>query len=503
MDNFSSLLLGFEVIFNTEIIIAAIIGVCVGTLIGVLPGIGTTGGMALLLPITFTLNPTAAIVMLAAIYYGAMYGGSTTSILVNVPGEAASVMTTLDGHPMARKGRAGAALAITTIASFIAGTFGVVALSFFAPVLSRAALAFGPPEYFAIALLGLIILSNLVGNQPMKSMLMVLFGVMISTIGLDQISGVERLDFGVDPLLRGISFTVIAMGVFGISEILYTLTKKKSEDDFEIQKIRIRDLYPTKQEMKSTVMPIARGGIVGFLVGLLPGPAATLGTFSSYALEKKVSEHPEEIRHVAIEGIAGPESANNAASSATMVPLLSLGLPFSPPMALLLSGFIIHGITPGPSLITQHPDMFWGLIASMYIGNVFLVIINLPFVGVFASLLKIPIKILMPIIIIISFTGAFAVNYSVFDLFLLLLFGVFAFFVRDFGFSMAPLAVGVVLGPVLEEGLVQGLIIGNGNFIEMVSRPIAGPIIGIAIAVLLFNFITQIIKYFRKGVVQK
>lgn len=501
MDTFSSLLSGFEILFTPEVMIAAVIGVCAGTLVGVLPGIGTTGGMALLLPITFTMDPTAAIVMLAAIYYGAMYGGSTTSILVNVPGEAASVMTTLDGHPMAKKGRAGAALAITTIASFVAGTAGIVALSFFAPALSSVALTFGPPEYFAIALLGLIILSNLVGKQPMKSMFMVLFGIMISTIGMDQISGVERFNFGIDPLLRGISFTIIAMGVFGISEILHTLTKESSDDDYVIQKLKLKDLYPSKAELKRTVMPIARGGIVGFLVGLLPGPAATLGTFSSYALEKKVSKHPEEFGHGAIEGIAGPEAANNAASSATMIPLLSLGLPFSPPMALLLSGFIIHGITPGPALITQYPDMFWGLIASMYLGNVLLVIINLPFVGVFASLLKIPINILMPVIIVISLTGAFAVNYSIFDLFLLLLFGVFAFFVRNFGYNMAPLAVGVVLGSVLEEGLVQGLIMSDGNFIQLMARPIAGTIIGIAIVVLLYNIVTETIKIFKRGVV--
>ncbi len=473
-------------------LMAAAIGVIIGTLTGVLPGLGVTGAMALLLPLSFGMDATAAIIMFAGIYYGAMYGGSTTAILVNVPGESASVITCLDGNQMAKKGRAGVALSIAAIGSFIAGTLGVVGLTFFAPTLAKAALSFGPPEYFAIAFLGLFILMNLTGDSPLKSLLMVLVGLMIGTVGLDAIAGVERFTFGVDPLLRGIDFSIIAMAVFGISEVLYALVK--SAPDMKVKKVKMKDLYPSKQDMKRSAGPIVRGGIIGFLIGLLPGPAGTLASFSSYVAEKKISKHPEEFGHGAIEGVAGPESANNAASSAALIPLLSLGLPFSPPAALLLSGFIIHGITPGPALITQHADLFWGLVASMYIGNVLLLIINLPLVGIFASMLKTPVNILMPIVLIITFTGAYASNFSFFDLLILVLFGVFAFFIRNYGYSMAPLAVGIVLGPIIESGLTQGLIISGGSMLTMASRPITGTLFAVTFVIILLTLMKPIKK---------
>lgn len=486
MDVLSMLLQGFAVCFTWENILAVIIGVLVGTLTGVLPGIGVTGAMALLLPISFGMDGTTALIMFAGIYYGAMYGGSTTSILVNLPGEAASVVTCLDGNQMAKKGRAGAALSISAIGSFVAGTFGLVGLSFFAPWLAKVALRFGPPEYFAIAILGLVLLTNLTGKNPLKSFLMVLVGIMMSTVGMDAVTGLRRFTFGVPELMRGFEFGVVAMAVFGINELFGTLLEPQEE--IKVGKVRFRELYPTRDELRRSVGPILRGTLIGFLIGLMPGPAGTLSSFSSYSVEKKLSKHPEKFGHGAIEGVAGPESANNAASSAAMIPLLSLGLPFAPPAALLLTGFIVHGITPGPTLIAQHPDMFWGLVASMYIGNVFLIILNLPFVGVFASMLKTPANILMPIVMVITFTGALATNNSTFDLILLLILGVFAYFMSKFGYSMAPLAVGLVLGGTIETGMVQGLIICSGSFIELMSRPFAGTILGLAMVMLLATF---------------
>lgn len=474
---------GFAVSLTGPNLLACTIGVVVGTLTGVLPGIGVTGTMALLLPISFGMDLTTALIMFAGIYYGAMYGGSTTSILVNLPGEAASVVTALDGYQMAKKGRAGAALTVSAIGSFVAGTLSLVALTFFAPLLAKAALKFGPPEYFAIALFGLVILTNLTGKNPLKSLLMVLVGIMLSTIGMDALTGARRFTFNIPDLMGGIEFGVLAMAVFGINE-LFTILVEPNEP-IKVGKISLRELYPNKEEIKRSIGPIFRGSFLGFLIGLMPGPAGTLSSFGSYSLEKKLSKHPERFGHGAIEGVAGPESANNAASTAAMIPLLSLGLAFAPPAALLLTGFIVHGVQPGPTLITSHPNVFWGLVASMYIGNVILVVLNLPFVGVFASLLKTPARILMPIVMIITFTGAYATNNSLFDLALLLVFGLFAYFASKYGYSMAPLAVGLVLGSTIEKGMIQGMIICKGSFLELMKRPLAGTILALA-ALLVF-----------------
>ena len=474
---------GFAVSLTGPNLLACTIGVVVGTLTGVLPGIGVTGTMALLLPISFGMDLTTALIMFAGIYYGAMYGGSTTSILVNLPGEAASVVTALDGYQMAKKGRAGAALTVSAIGSFVAGTLSLVALTFFAPLLAKAALKFGPPEYFAIALFGLVILTNLTGKNPLKSLLMVLVGIMLSTIGMDALTGARRFTFNIPDLMGGIEFGVLAMAVFGINE-LFTILVEPNEP-IKVGKISLRELYPNKEEIKRSIGPIFRGSFLGFLIGLMPGPAGTLSSFGSYSLEKKLSKHPERFGHGAIEGVAGPESANNAASTAAMIPLLSLGLAFAPPAALLLTGFVVHGVQPGPTLITSHPNVFWGLVASMYIGNVILVVLNLPFVGVFASLLKTPARILMPIVMIITFTGAYATNNSLFDLALLLVFGLFAYFASKYGYSMAPLAVGLVLGSTIEKGMIQGMIICKGSFLELMKRPLAGTILALA-ALLVF-----------------
>ncbi len=487
MSIFEMLMHGFSVSLSPGIMLAAFVGVIIGTMTGVLPGIGPVGATALLLPLSYGMDPLPALIMFAGIYFGSMYGGSTTAILVNVPGESASVVTCLDGYAMAKKGRGGAALSIAAIGSFVAGTIGLIGLTLFAPVLAKVALAFGPPEYFAVAFLGLIILSNLTGTSMIRSALMVLVGIMLGTIGQDPLAGINRFTFNVNELQRGIDFAILAMGVYGLGEVLSSISERKRKVIME--KVRFRELYPNRQELKRSIAPIFRGGILGFLTGLIPGPSSVISSFSSYAMEKKISKHPEEFGNGAIEGVAGPESANNAASSATMIPLLSLGIPFSATSALLLSGFLIHGITPGPTLINQHPDLFWGLIASMYIANMLLLIINLPLVGIFASVLRTPIHILMPIIAIITLTGAYAVNNSIFDLGLLLFFGVLGVFMKIAGFEMAPLVIGIVLGPIMEPGLIQGLIVSNGSILALFTRPLSGTLLGIAVLIIVYKIV--------------
>ena len=494
MDTFSLLLNGFAQCFTLERMAACVAGVLVGTLTGVLPGIGVTGAMALLLPISFGMDATTALILFAGIYYGAMYGGSTTSILVNLPGEAASVVTCLDGNQMAKKGRAGAALAISALGSFIAGTIGIIALTFTADKIANLALAFRSPEYFAICLLGLIILTNLTGKNALKSTFMVLLGLALGTVGMDDVFGVSRFDFGNMYMRRGIEFGVVAMAVFGINELFGTILQPQ-EENIHIQKLSMRDLYPNRSEIKRSIAPIGRASVLGFLIGLMPGPAGTLASFSSYAMEKKISKHPEEFGHGAVEGVAGPEAANNAASSAAFVPLLSLGLPFAPPSALLLTAFITHGIQPGPTLFTQHPDVFWGLIASMYIGNVFLLIINLPLVGMFASLLKCPAKILMPIVMIITFTGAFATNGTPFDIFVLIVLGVAAFILSKYGFSMAPLAVGICISSTIEQRFQQTIIAMRGNFMNITKYPIACVMLALCLVLVLAIVLVRPIRH--------
>ncbi|MDF2500054.1 MAG: protein of unknown function transrane [Anaerosporomusa subterranea] len=465
-------------------LLACVVGVLIGTLVGVLPGIDTISTIALLLPFSYGLGSTPALIMFAGIYYGSKYGGSTTSILLNVPGEGSSMVTCLDGHPMAQKGRAGAALAVSAIGSFIAGTIGVIGLTFLAPPLAQAALAFGPPEYFSLAVVGLVVLAKLTGTSSLKSALMATIGVILGTVGMDSLSGISRFTFTVGELDRGIDLSIIAMGLFGIGEILTSMTQTKIRPN--MPSIRLRDLYPTKEELRRSITPIFRGGIIGFLIGLLPGPTGTISSFASYALEKRCSKNPAEFGHGAIEGVAGPEAANNAVTSGAMVPLLSLGLPFCASTAILLSGFMIHGILPGPALISERPDLFWGLIASMYIGNVLLLVINLPLIGIFVQLLKTPLNILMPLIGAVTLTGAYVVNNSVFDVMWVIVFGVLGFLLRRSGFEPAPLIIGLVLGPELERGLVQGLIILDGNLWSLFSRPISGVILTLGAVFILY-----------------
>lgn len=495
MDNFNLLMQGFQASLAWHNILAALAGVTLGTLAGVLPGIGISGTIALLLPISFGMEPLTALIMFSGIYYGAMYGGSITSILVNVPGEGASVVTMIEGYQMARRGRAGAALAIAAIGSFVAGTLGVVGITFIAPPLAQVAIAFGPPEYFAIAALGLLVLTNLSGGSALRAVLMMLVGLMLGTVGMDYMTGLVRFGFGVDGLGDGLDFIVIVMGVFGLGEVLARICER--QNDVRITRIKFKDLYPNVEETKRSILPIFRGGLIGALMGLIPGPSGTISTFASYALEKKLSKRKEEWGKGAIEGVAGPEAANNAASSFTMIPLLSLGLPFSASAALLLSGFMIHGIQPGPMLVSTEPVLFWGLIASMYIGNLICLVLNLPLVGLFASVLRAPMRYLMPVVALVTFTGAYVLNYSLFDLGVLTVFGFLGFFLQMSGYSLAPLALGAFLGPQLEQGLIQTMVLTDGNIWTLMTRPLAGTALWLGVAMIcwmVFRFIRQILR---------
>lgn len=492
MEALTNLLGGFATALSGSNLLYCFVGVLLGTVVGILPGLGGVTTMVLLLPLTYTMDSATALIMLAGVYYGSMYGGSTTAILMNMPGESPAMVTTFDGYKMAKKGRAGAALAISAYGSFVAGTLGIVGIMLFSPVLAKAALSFGPPEFFAISVLGFVLLSNLTGKSFLRSLLMVLVGVMLGTIGIDPIEGYMRFTLGVTELSRGIEMSVVTIAVFGLAEIL--LNAMERFDPASLIKVKVREMYPNKEEMRRSVTPILRGSVLGFLIGLIPGPAAIMSTLASYAVEKKISKHPEQFGHGAIEGVAGPESANNAASSGAFVPLLALGLPFAPAAAILLSGLTIQGITPGPLFISQNPALFWGLIASMYVGNLMLLVLNLPLVPVFASLVKIPPKKLLPIVTVIAFCGAFSMNNSTFDLWLLIVFALLGLLMKRTNFDAAPLIVGLVLGPEMESSLRRGLIMGRGDFTYFFQRPISCAILLFAGIYLAWSLISKQIK---------
>jgi putative tricarboxylic transport membrane protein len=473
IESFQHLINGFGIATTFQNLSYCLIGAIVGTIVGVLPGLGPIAGIALLIPATFGLNATSAIIMLAGIYYGAMYGGSTTSILLNVPGETASVITCIDGYQMAQKGKAGPALAICAIGSFIAGTIGIFGLVFLAPPLAEAALAFGPPEYFSLMVFGFIVLSNVTGASLLKSLMMSIVGLIIGTMGIDPVSGDPRFTFGSIPLLGGIEFVAVAIGLFGIGEVLTNVEKPQELLDEKVLVPRLRELYPSVQDLKKSFFPILRGTGIGFGVGLVPGPAPVIATYASYMVEKKVSRHPEEFGKGAIEGVAGPESANNSACQAAFIPLFVLGIPFAPPTAILLGALLIHGVNPGPMMISQHPELFWGVIASMYIGNFVLLLLNLPFVPLFANILRIPKRILLPLVILFCITGMYTVNNSVFDIWMMLLFGGLGFIMRKWAYEGAPLLLALVLGPKLEVAFRQSLMISHGNFGIFIDRPVS------------------------------
>lgn len=465
-------------------LIACFIGALVGTIVGVLPGLGPTVTMALMLPFTLKFGPTTGLIMMTGVWYGAMYGGSITSILVNIPGEAASVVTCIDGYQMCKKGRAGAALALVAIGSFVAGTLGIMGLQFFAPFLGNAALSFGPPEYLAFMILAFVLLSNLSSDAPLKGALMIALGLFISAIGINPMDSYPRFTFGWDELMLGIEFLPIAMGFFGISEILNIAREKYVVP--KVRKVRLKDLYPTREEGRRSFYPVLRGSIVGFFVGLLPGPCTVISTFVAYSLEKKISKTPQEFGKGAVEGVVAPEAANNSAVMGAMIPLLTLGIPFAAPSAIMLAGLRMHNIEPGPMLFQTNPDIFWTFIAAMYIGNLMLLILNLPLVGLFGRIAVIRPQIIIPVISLICLVGIYSVRNSIFDVWIMIVAGVVGFFLRQWKFPTAPFIIGVVLGPTTENSVRQTLMMFKGNISPMVDRPIA--LVFLALAVLFVGY---------------
>jgi putative tricarboxylic transport membrane protein len=470
LEALNGLIYGLSVAFEFHNLLLMIVGCLLGTLVGVLPGIGPVGAISILLPVTFQLTPTGAIIMLAGIYNGAMYGGSTTSILINVPGETASVITCLDGYAMARKGQAGAALGIAVFGSFFAGTVGLIGLQLIAAPLSTLALKFGPPEYFAIILLGFTFIVYLAERSMIKAILMTLAGILLSLIGLDPITSQQRLTFGNINLFEGLGVAPLAMGLFGLAEVFNNLEKNET---VKILNVKIRHMFPNQRQWLQARWAIVRGTLIGFFLGILPGGGPVLSTFISYGVEKRVSKHPEQFGQGAIEGVAAPESANNAAASTSFIPLLTLGIPPNVVLAVLFGAFLIHGITPGPMMMTQHPEIFWGVLGSMYLGNVILLILNLPLIPLWVQVLRIPDKILYPLIILFCLVGAYSINNSEFDIGVMLVFGVIGYLMKKFDFEAAPLILGFVLGPMLEVNLRRSLLMSQGSFSIFVERPLA------------------------------
>ena len=492
MDFLNHLSIAFAVCLEASNLFACFIGVLLGTLVGVLPGLGPTASMALLLPITFSLTPTQSIIMLAGIYYGAYYGGSTTSILVNIPGEAGSVVTCLDGYQMAKKGRAGAALAISAIGSFIAGTFSVIMIMVLGPPLARMALKFGPPENASLIFFGLTMLTYLASGSMIKALMMAAFGLLLGCVGNYVFTGVYRYTFSIPELGDGVGLVPIAMGLFGISEVLSNL--EKSITNKEIFKTKLKDLFLTKKEWKDAVRPIARGSILGFFLGVLPGGGGIISSFLSYAVEKKISKHPEKFGTGTIEGVAAPEAANNAGVGGSFIPLLTLGIPSNAAIAMLMGAFLIHGVSPGPLLLKDHPDLFWGVIGSMYIGNFMLLVLNLPLIGLWVQILKIPYKFLFALIFLFCLIGAYSLNNSIFEMIIMVSFGILGYLMKKFRYEPAPLILALILGPILEEALAQSLILSDGSFMIFISRPISGILFGFSLFFLILPFLLKLMK---------
>jgi putative tricarboxylic transport membrane protein len=444
--------------------------------------------MSLLLPATFHTTPVASVIMLAGIYYGAMYGGSTTSILVNIPGEAASVMTCLDGYQMARQGRAGPALGISAFGSFIAGTIGIIGMMLISPPLVNFALKFGPPEYFSLMVLGLMVLTFLTSASMVRALMMATFGLIVGTIGLDNISGLARFTFNIPELLDGVGLVPVVMGLFGISEVLLNLELKTTREVFTT---KVKGLMPTLDDWGRSIWAILRGTVLGFFLGILPGGGAVIASFVSYAVEKRVSKNPEKFGKGAIEGVAAPEAANNAAAQGAFIPLLTLGIPSNVVMALLLGALIVHGVTPGPLLLSQHPQLFWGVVASMYVGNIMLLALNLPLIGIWVQLLKVPYAILFPIIILFCLVGSYSINNSATDVAIMLVFGVIGYLMKKISLEAAPMVLAFVLGPMMETALRQALIKSRGSFSIFFTRPISATCLIIAIALMVIPLLPR------------
>jgi putative tricarboxylic transport membrane protein len=492
MDLLTNLAHGFAIAVTPMNILLCLIGALVGTLIGVLPGIGPIATIAMLLPITYKLDPTGALIMLSGIYYGAQYGGSTTAILVNLPGESSSVVTAIDGHQMAKQGRAGAALAIAAIGSFIAGTFGTILLAALGKPLTQVAQAFGPADYCALMVLGLVCAVVLASGSVLKAIAMIFLGLLLSTVGTDLETGEQRMTLGFLPLADGIEFVTLAMGMFGFAEILKNLEQEESRD---LVDQKVTNLMPTKQDMKEAVPAIARGTVLGSVLGILPGGGAVLAAFGAYTLEKKLSKTPEKFGKGAIAGVAGPESANNAAAQTSFIPLLTLGIPPNAVMAIMVGAMTIHGIVPGPQIMTKQPDLFWGLVASMWLGNAMLVIINLPLVGLWVRLLRVPYRMLFPAILFFCAIGVYSINNQPFDVVLTAFFGLAGYFLLKFGFEPAPMLVAFVLGKIMEEKLRQAMLLSRGNawtFLDFSQHPISAVLMIVSAILLVLALLPSI-----------
>jgi len=479
LDNF---LMGLMVALQPQNLFYCFVGCLAGTIVGVLPGIGPTAAVALLLPTTFSLDPISAIIMLSGIAYGSAYGGSTTSILVNVPGEACSVVTCLDGYQMARKGRAGPALGISALGSFIAGTVSVIGVMFLAPTLARAALAFGSPEYFSLMFMSMMIVTYLVRGSMAKALLMVGLGLILGTVGMDPISGRDRFVYEWLVLKDGIGVISVAIGMFGVTEILETIGSSVEKEVFDK---KIKGYWPNLQDWKDSWLPIGRGTVLGFFLGIFPGLSPLIATFLSYGIEKRFSKHPEQFGTGVIEGVAAPEACNNAAATAGYVPLFSLGIPSNPLNAVLLGALMIYGLQPGPLLIKSNPTFFWGIVASMYIGNIMLVVLNLPLIPLWVMVLRIPYTLLSALILIFCFLGSYSINNDIDNVMITFAFGIFGYFLKRYGFERPPLILAFVLGPLIEKAFRQSMIFSDGSFTIFFTRPISAFFILIAFGVLI------------------
>lgn len=489
MDILHSIVNGFGIAFQYDNLLLCFIGVLFGTFTGVLPGFGPSAAIALLIPLTFGLSGVSSIILLCGIYYGAMYGGSTTSILVNIPGEAASVITCLDGYAMAQAGRAGPALGISAFGSLIGGTIGIIGLMFIAPPLADFALKFGPHEIFSIMFLGLTVITYVSRGPIVRSLMMAALGLILSSAGLDIISGTPRLTFGIIDLQDGIPLVPLAMGLFGISEVLLNL---ETTLQVEIYDKTIRNILPTLKDWALSIWAILRGSAVGFFCGLVPGAGPVIASFISYAVEKKVSKYPEKFGKGAIEGVAGPESANNAAVQAAFIPLFTLGIPVTPAIAILFGAFVSHGIIPGPMLISKHPDLFWGVIASMYLGNIMLLILNLPLINIWVRIVRIPYVFLFPLILLFCLIGAFSLDFSMSAVYFMCIFGVIGYIMKKFEYEPTPLIMGFILGPLMEKSLRQALIISQGRFASFLDKPICMVALSLAAVLLITNILPHL-----------
>lgn len=478
MELFTNLMLGFSVAFTPENLFYAFLGALLGTMVGVLPGVGPLATIAMLLPITYVLPPIAGLIMLAGIYYGSQYGGSTTAILVNLPGEISAVVTALDGHEMAKNGRAGAALSIAAIGSFFAGSVATLLIAAFAPPLAEVAFKFGPAEYFSLMCLGLVGAVVLASGSLLKAICMILLGLLLGMVGTDVNSGVARYAFNIPELQDGIDFAAVAMGVFGFAEVLRNLEQRENRTQISS---KIGSLYPNRKEIGEASGAVLRGTAIGSVLGILPGGGSVLAAFASYTVEKKLSNEPHRFGKGHPAGVAGPESANNAGAQTSFIPLLTLGIPGNAVMALMIGAMTIHNIQPGPQVITSHPELFWGLIASMWIGNLMLVVLNLPLVGIWVKLLKIPYRLLYPAILVFCTIGVYSLNYNVFDIYVTVAFGFIGYLWSKLGCEGAPLLLGLVLGPMMEENFRRALLLSRGDFVTFVERPLSATLLGLAV----------------------